>query len=77
MAKVKVHVTLKAGVAATDDAKKLLLKAITSAGVSGVNQSRFDRYGLVSGMANENALDRIREVEGVRAVEVDKTRHLM
>jgi translation elongation factor EF-1beta len=77
MAKVKVHVTVTDQAAGDPDARRETLARITeAAAVTDVNQSRFDRYGILTGMADDSALDTIRKVAGVVSVEIDSVKRL-
>jgi hypothetical protein len=74
MATVRVHVTLDESHASSPEARASLLAALRSLGLTDVNEGRFERYGLLSGLVEESHLDQIRRHAGVRSVELDRSR---
>jgi hypothetical protein len=77
MALLKVHVTLEPDRAADTEARAKVLDDIERVTqVLELNRSRFDRYGLLTGLVDESKVDQIRRVAGVKSVEPDRQRHL-
>ncbi|MDX1978948.1 MAG: hypothetical protein SFV51_01670 [Bryobacteraceae bacterium] len=75
MARSKVHITLQPDVAADPARRSSILEQIQLAGgLTEVNQKRFDRYGLLTGLTDDSAIDRIRGIKGVKSVEADQVR---
>ncbi len=69
---VLVHVTLRREVTEDAAAKAAALGRIQAAGLSGLNQKRFDRYGIASGLADDAAVAAIRAMgDIVSGVEPD------
>jgi hypothetical protein len=77
MAIIKAHIVF-------DDAKvdkpearsKMLEKLKEAARITEVNEKRFDRYGILTGMIDEDELEKVRKVPGVASVNVDQERYL-
>jgi hypothetical protein len=77
MALVKAHIVLDKGKAGEPDARSEILDAIRErADISGLNEKRLERYGVLTCDLDDSRLDAIREIPGVAAVEVDKEREL-
>lgn len=69
-----VHVTLTE-VARGDEALKLRVKRlIAKLGMQDINEKRYARYGVLTGVIDEGKLDQIREIPAVAAVECDQER---
>lgn len=77
MALVKVHISLDKVKAGGSKARSEILDAIRGrADISGINEKRFERYGVLTCDLDDSRLDAIREIPGVAAVEVDSERYL-
>lgn len=77
MALVKAHISLDRGKAARPEARSEILDAIRErADISGFNEKRFERYGVLTFDLDDSLLDSIREIPGVAAVEIDSERDL-
>ncbi|MBV9926746.1 MAG: hypothetical protein JOZ96_17135 [Acidobacteria bacterium] len=72
MALVKAHIVLDRGKAGAPEARSEILDAIRArADISGVNEKRLERYGVLTCDVDESRLDAIREIPGVADVQVD------
>jgi hypothetical protein len=77
MALVKAHIVLDKGKAGGSKARSEILDAIRErVDISGVNEKRFERYGVLTCDLDDSRLDAIREIPGVVAVEVDSEHDL-
>jgi hypothetical protein len=77
MALVKAHIVLDKGKAGGPKARSEILGAIRErADISGINEKRFQRYGVLTCDLDDSRLDAIRKIPGVAAVEVDSERDL-
>ena len=75
MPEVLVHVVLQRAVGANQAERRQVYERITSiAGLRDVNLLRFERYGILTGWADERDLARIQQVPGVESVEPDRQR---
>jgi len=73
MALVKAHIVLDKGKAGGPKERSEILDAIRErADISGVNEKRLERYGVLTCDLDDSRLDAIREVPGVTAVKVDE-----
>jgi hypothetical protein len=71
-----VHVTLDRNlVKDTERLNETVSKIVDSTGMVNINRKRLCRYGIVSGEVSASQLQKIRELENVRAVEADQTRY--
>lgn len=69
---MKVHVTLRNEFRKDLEAKRLALARVVQAcGIRGVNQKRFERYGIISGELDEDQLEVLQGLAEVRSVERD------
>ena len=74
---VKVHIALQADAAASPETRAKLLEEVQGvSGLSEINRSRYDRYGLLTGVVEGDKIDRIRALNGIRSVEQDKVRYV-
>jgi hypothetical protein len=77
MALVKAHIVLDKEKAGGPEARSEILDAIRErADIIGINQKRFERYGVLTCDLDDSRLDAIRQIPGVAAVEVDKEHDL-
>jgi hypothetical protein len=76
MAQAKVHISLKAELAADPQARAELLARARACGVTQVNQKRFERYGILTGLVDDAQVAALRALAVVDSVEVDKERTL-
>jgi hypothetical protein len=69
---MKVHVTLKKAVASDPAARRAALERVLAAGrMSFGRPGRFERYGIITGEAKPENIERIRALPEVEGVEVD------
>lgn len=74
---VRVHITFTPDVSADTEARAAVVAEITRVGgMVEVNQSRLERYGLLTGVIDATTLDAVRAIAGVRTVEPDRIRNL-
>jgi hypothetical protein len=72
---MRVHVTLKRQVQAQPAAREAALARVLEAGgMSLGNRKRFERYGIITGDVDPDGLTRVRGLDEVEAVEVDRKR---
>lgn len=76
MAQAKVHISLKAELAADPQARAELLACAHACGVTQVNEKRFERYGILTGIVDDAQLAALRALLAVASVEVDRERTL-
>ena len=77
MALIKTHIVLAAEAGDDPVLRQAALARIQQAiGISQINQKRFDRYGVLSGMVEEAQLDKLRSLPEISSVEVDQVRRL-
>lgn len=77
MGRIKVHVTLRPEAAADPAARARVRSQMEKlAGLTEINQKRFDRYGLLSGLVDEDKLALARAIDEVSSVEPDRVRGL-
>ncbi|MCA1557207.1 MAG: hypothetical protein LC731_01550 [Acidobacteria bacterium] len=77
MALVKAHIVFEEEkVEKPESRSKMLEKLKKIARITGVNQKRFDQYGILTGMIDEDELDKVRKIPGVASVEVDAEKYL-
>jgi hypothetical protein len=77
MAWVKAHIILDPSVGKDAEARSATLaKILQAANISQINQNRFDRYGILTGVIDDSVLEEIHRIPGVLSVEVDKERFL-
>lgn len=77
MALVKTHIILdedKINAAATRI--NVLAEIRRKASISGINEKRFERYGVLTCEIDDSLLDVVRRIPGVAGVEVDQERGL-
>jgi hypothetical protein len=73
MALVKAHIVLDKGKAGGPKARSEILDAIRKrADISGVNEKRLERYGVLTCDLDDSRLDAIREIPGVADVKIDE-----
>jgi hypothetical protein len=74
---IKVHITLDPNIEKNQERRSSIMeKVIQAAHVSQINQKRFDRYGIITGMVDESLIDEIGKIQGILSVEQDKERFL-
>lgn len=71
---MKVHVVLDKNARQDAQARKAAFDALVRHGLVGLNQKRFERYGVASGEISPDLMDSLRRVPGVKAVEPDEQR---
>jgi len=77
MAVVKTHIILEEDkVDAVEDRTSVLAKIRAKAGISKINEKRFERYGVLTCDLDDSLLDEVSKIPGVRKVEVDQERDL-
>jgi N-acetylneuraminic acid mutarotase len=77
MALVKAHIVFEEDkVEKPEGRSKMLEKLKKIAQITGVNQKRFDQYGILTGMIDEDELEKVRKIPGVTSVEVDAEKYL-
>ena len=71
---MKVHVTLRDEFRRDPGAKKLAFdRIVQSSGIHGVNEKRFERYGIISGdLDDETHIEAIQKLAEVDSVEADR-----
>ena len=69
-----VHVTLKEAARANPKLKERLRQWIAALGMHDINQKRFERYGVLTGVIDEALVPQIEEIDEVEAVECDRAR---
>ena len=71
---MKVHVTLRDEFRRDPGAKRLAFeRVIQSSGIHGINQKRFDRYGIISGsLDDERQIEILQNLAEVDSVEKDR-----
>lgn len=78
---VKVHVVLRDLVRKNPEAKQsVLARVIRESGMQGVNENRFQRYGIITGDIGdieENRIPALRELPEVDSVEQDSVKYAM
>src|SRR3989344_2055067 len=70
---MKLHVVLKRAVAADPTARQAICDRLIALGMTGINQPRFEQYGIVSGDISEERLDALQNIEGIHALQRDGT----
>lgn len=70
MAKVRAHIVF-------DDHKpesraRMLETVKKAVEISDINKQRFELYGLLTGTVEDSSLDKVREIPGVKGVQVDE-----
>ena len=77
MALVKAHISLDPQVSDNAETRSVMLQKILQvAPISQVNQKRFDRYGILTGIVDDSLLEKIRHIPHVRNVAIDQERFL-
>ncbi len=77
MSDIKIHITLRPEIANDPERREAALEEIQRvSGLREVNRKRFERYGLVSGVVNENKSHEIRNLGSVASAEADQERFL-
>lgn len=77
MALVKTHIVLDEDKIDAAEARTNVLAEIRrKASISGINEKRFERYGVLTCVLDDSLLDVIRKIPGVAAVEIDQERGL-
>ena len=77
MALVKAHITIDPKISDDTEARAAMLTQIVRTGdISHINQKRFERYGILTGMIDDSLLNSIRRIPGVQSIDVDKERFL-
>jgi len=75
MSEVLVHVVLQRALGANRDERRQMCERVVSmARLRDVNVARLERYGILSGWADERDLKRLSEVPGVESVSADRER---
>lgn len=77
MALVKAHITFQPYIENDAEARTGIvdkIKQVTK--ISDINQKRFERYSILTGVIDDSLLDQVRHTSGVLKVEVDKERFL-
>jgi hypothetical protein len=72
---VKVHLTVNEALAATPEGRTALLEHLGHLGFACLNPERFARFGILTGEVSAEMVDRLREVDGVEAVERDQKKY--
>jgi hypothetical protein len=76
--RVKVHVILKEEVCQNRDTRTRTVDRIVAAsGITGINEKRLERHGIVSGAVPKEAMPALQAIEGVKAVELDTEKHAL
>jgi hypothetical protein len=74
----KVHIVLERDVAKDPEKRRHALAAIVDRfGIQDVNQSRLERFGIITGIVDSACIDEIRKMAEVRSVSVDEVRHVL
>lgn len=77
MSLVKTHITFQSYIEDDAEAKETILNKIKQvSNISDVNQKRFERYGILTGVIDESLLEQVRNTLGVLEVEVDEEKFL-
>jgi hypothetical protein len=75
---MKVHITLTERARSNSAEKARALRVLeTTAGLSGVNVKRFERYGIATGDLPEAQLEFVRRLECVATVEKDSAQRAL
>ena len=70
---VKVHIVLKEQVRQSPKECLTVLHEVEDlAGISGVNEKRLQRYGIISGDVPVSKIDAVKALPGVESVSVDR-----
>lgn len=74
---VKTHIILDEDKGAAAEARtSVLAKIRAKVDISGINEKRFERYGVLTCDIDDSLLDVVRKIPGVAGVEIDQERSL-
>jgi hypothetical protein len=72
----KVHIVLDRAIAKDPEKCRLALAAVRDlSGIHDINESRLERFGIISGIVDSSKINALRRMEQVRSVSVDEERH--
>lgn len=75
---VKVHIVLKERVRQSPkDCLTVLHELEDLAGISGVNEKRLQRYGIISGDVPTSKIEAVKALPGVESVSVDQPKYAL
>lgn len=75
--RVKAHIALRLqGKSSKEAQAAVLARILERAPIAEINQKRFERYGIVSGLVDDSLLEEIRSIPDVLSVEIDTERFL-